>query len=149
MPVISLFIRIIAVGKIKDIYLQHKIKEFIDRINHDFRLEIIEIKDSSPQSEGLKILETVRKDPGYVFALSEEGKEYDSVSFAKRLANINRKMTFVIGGPDGISEEVKRASGELLSLSRMTFTHEIARLLLLEQLYRSATILNNRKYHRK
>lgn len=149
MPVISLLIRIIAVGKIKDFYLQQKIKEFTDRINHDFRLEVIEIKDSSPQSEGLKILEILRKDQGYVFALSEEGREYDSVSFAKRLASINGRINFIIGGPDGISEEVKTASRELLSLSRMTFTHEIARLLLLEQLYRAATILNNRKYHRK
>lgn len=149
MPVISLLIRIIAVGKIKDFNLQHKIKEFIDRINHDFRLEVVEIKDSSPQSEGLKILEILRKDQGYVFALSEEGREYDSVSFAQRLANINGRINFIIGGPDGISEEVKNVSRELLSLSRMTFTHEIARLLLLEQLYRAATILNNRKYHRK
>ena len=149
MTVISLLIRIIAVGKIKDFYLQHKIKEFADRINHDFRLEVIEIKDSSPQSEGLKILDILRKDQGYVFALSEEGKEYDSVSFAQRLANISGRINFIIGGPDGLSEEVKSASSELLSLSRMTFTHEIARLLLLEQLYRTATILNNRKYHRK
>ena len=149
MTVISLLIRIIAVGKIKDFYLQHKIKEFADRINHDFRLEVIEIKDSSPQSEGLKILDILRKDQGYVFALSEEGKEYDSVSFAQRLANISGRINFIIGGPDGLSEEVKSASSERLSLSRMTFTHEIARLLLLEQLYRAAMILNNRKYHRK
>jgi 23S rRNA (pseudouridine1915-N3)-methyltransferase len=149
MPVISLLIRIIAVGKIKDFYLQHKIREYVDRINHDFRLEIIEIKDSSPQSEGLKILEILRKSQGYVFALSEQGKEYDSLSFAKKLANINSEIDFIIGGPDGISEEVKSVCREHLSLSRMTFTHEIARLLLLEQLYRTATILNNRKYHRK
>jgi 23S rRNA (pseudouridine1915-N3)-methyltransferase len=149
MPLNSLLIRIIAVGKIKDLYLLHKIRDFADRIRHDFRLEIVEIKDSSPQSEGLKILEILRKDQGYTFAMSEEGREYDSVSFAKRLANINGRINFIIGGPDGISEEVKKVSNELLSLSRMTFTHEIARLLLLEQLYRTSMILNNRKYHRK
>lgn len=148
MPITSLLIRIIAVGKIKDHYLFPKIEEFVNRIKHDSRLEITEIKDSSPENENLKILEALRKDQGYVFALTEEGREYDSVSFAKKMTEINGKIIFIIGGPDGLSKEVKSKSRELLSLSRMTFTHEIARLLLLEQLYRAGTIINNRKYHR-
>lgn len=148
MPPSVLLFKIIAVGKIKDPFLTPKIQEYIHRISYDAKLEIIEVKDSSPEIENQKIREIIEKEKGYLFCLSEEGKEYDSVSFAKKLEKINDKIVFLIGGPDGISKEIKALSREVLSLSKMTFTHEMARLLLLEQLYRAGTIINNRKYHR-
>lgn len=144
-----LLLKIISVGKIKDRFLLSKIEQYITRISHDAKLQIIEIKDSTPENEGLKIKEILTKDQGFVVALSEEGRQYDSISFAKHLANINGKIIFIIGGPCGISNDVKASSQEILSISKMTFTHEMARMLLLEQIYRACTIINNRKYHKE
>ncbi len=149
MPISVLLLKIIAVGKIKDHLLQPKIEEYVRRISHDSRLEIVEIKDSTPENESLKIKEILVKDQGFVVVLSEEGRQYESINFARRLANINGKIIFIIGGPCGISNELKSSAQEILSLSKMTFTHEIARMLLLEQLYRAGTIINNRKYHKE
>lgn len=143
-----LLFKIIAVGKIIDTQLSLLINDYIQRMGRDSRLEIFEVKDSSPENEGAKIKEILEKENGYNFVLSEEGRQYDSISFAKKLENINGKIIFVIGGPNGLSNSVKSCSQEILSLSKMTFTHEMARLLLMEQLFRAGTILNNRKYHR-
>ncbi|HEX3020163.1 MAG TPA: 23S rRNA (pseudouridine(1915)-N(3))-methyltransferase RlmH [Chitinispirillaceae bacterium] len=148
MSLTALLIRLIVVGKIKDHCLLTKIDEYKRRISYESRLEIVEIQDSSPEIEALKIKQILSKDPGFVIALSEEGRELDSVSFAGKLANINGRISFIIGGPCGLSKEIKSLSREVMSLSRMTFTHEMARLLLLEQIYRAGTIINNRKYHR-
>jgi 23S rRNA (pseudouridine1915-N3)-methyltransferase len=80
--------------------------------------------------------------------LSENGKEYSSIAFAHHIAKINKPISFIIGGHHGLDELVLNAATEQLSLSKMTFTHEMARLLLLEQIYRALAILNNRSYHR-
>lgn len=87
----------------------------------------------------------------YIIALDRNGKGYDSRGFAdriRRLALTQGRLTFVIGGPLGLSRTLLNKANEILSLSRLTLTHEMCRLLLLEQLYRAFTIINNEKYHK-
>ena len=146
---ISFNFKIIAVGKIKDLNLNNKIEEYLKRLSHDTKTDIIEIKDSNPLSEGLKIQEILKKENSFSIALTEEGKTYGSIDFSRYLAAIPGKITFVIGGPFGLSEQVKNTCRQRLSLSPMTFTNEMARLLLLEQLYRAVSIQNNRSYHKE
>lgn len=141
-------IKIIAIGKIKDRSYSQKIEEYIGRIRHDARLEIVEIKDSDPETEGAKIAEHCRREHAQVIALDERGKLFSSLEFARKLAAIPGKVVFVIGGPFGLSEEAKKNAHECMALSPMTFTHEITRLLLVEQIYRAITIIKGRKYHK-
>ena len=141
-------IKIVAVGKVKDRLYREKIEEYADRIRHDARLEIVEIKDSNREEEGRKILDHLKREQGHVIALDEHGSLVPSVAFAKKISALSRKIIFVIGGPDGLAEEVKKFSRELLAVSPMTFTHEMARLVLLEQIYRAISIIKNGKYHR-
>jgi 23S rRNA (pseudouridine1915-N3)-methyltransferase len=141
-------IKILAVGKIKDRSYSQKIEEFAGRIRHDAKLEIVEIRDSEPESEGAKIIDHCRHDHAEVYALDERGRLFTSVEFARKLSGISGKVVFIIGGPDGLSEKAKNCATMLISLSPMTFTHEIARLLLMEQLYRAISIIKGRKYHK-
>jgi 23S rRNA (pseudouridine1915-N3)-methyltransferase len=141
-------IKIVAVGKVKDRLYREKIEEYADRIRHDARLEIVEIKDSNREEEGRKILDHLKREQGHVIALDEHGSLVPSVAFAKKISALSRKIIFVIGGPDGLAEEVTKLSRERLALSPMTFTHEMARLVLLEQIYRAISIIKNGKYHR-
>jgi 23S rRNA (pseudouridine1915-N3)-methyltransferase len=142
-----MLIKIIAVGRIKDRGLLAKIDEFAKWIMHSTKLEIIELKDSDIEKEGEAILKAVGKDKGYIFALGEEGKEFTSVDFSRQLAKIDRKIIFIIGGPLGLSPRVKQRADMVFSLSKMTFTHEMARLFLFEQIYRAIDIARGGKYH--
>ncbi|NLP02161.1 MAG: 23S rRNA (pseudouridine(1915)-N(3))-methyltransferase RlmH [Fibrobacter sp.] len=148
MAEIVLDIKIIAVGKIKDCSLASMIKEYTERISHDAKLQVIEIGDSNPEKEGTKILEHLKKNPGHVIVLTQEGRQFDSVAFSRYIGSITHQLTFIIGGPSGLSAEVKKAADLVLSLSAMTFTHEIARMLLLEQIYRAISIIRHRRYHK-
>ena len=141
-------IKIVAVGRVRDRNLSAKTEDFIKRISHyASRLEIVEIADSNVLDEGQKILKHF-KDQKCNFALGEEGKEYSSREFAQLLQKCDGRALFAIGGPDGLSDSVKESAQQILSLSRMTFTHEMARFLLAEQIYRAFSIINNTKYHR-
>ena len=142
-----MLIKIIAVGKIKDRGLQGKINEFSKWVSRHAKLEVVELRDSNVEKEGEAILKAVGKDRTFIFALSEEGKEFTSVKFSRKLSAIDQKMTFIIGGPFGLSEAVKQRADCLFSLSQMTFTHEMARLFLLEQIYRAIDIARGGKYH--
>jgi 23S rRNA (pseudouridine1915-N3)-methyltransferase len=141
-------LQLITIGKIKDQCFASKVLEYEQRIRHDAKIEIIELKDSNPVDEGKRLQEALRVRSGFSFVLSEEGKTYNSVSFAHKLSSINSTIQFVIGGPFGLDSSVKKEASELLSLSPMTFPHEIARLLLMEQIYRALTIIANSKYHK-
>ena len=134
-------IKILAVGKIKDRSYSQKIEEYVCRIRHDAKLEVVEIRDSEPETEGAKIIEHCRREHAQVIALDEQGKLYTSFEFAQKIASIPGKVVFIIGGPFGLSEQVKWPQAARIALSPMTFTHEIARLLLVEQIYRA--IANN------
>lgn len=140
--------KIISVGKIKDKNLLELVNDFAKKISYEAKLELLEIKDSDKKTEGKKILDKVNDE--FLIALSEEGKQWNSRELAKKIKDISLTKTicFVIGGPFGLSEEVKNKSSLILSLSKMTFTHEMAKLFLLEQVYRAISIIKNKNYHK-
>jgi 23S rRNA (pseudouridine1915-N3)-methyltransferase len=123
-------------------------QEFTKRINHDINFENILIKDSNTKKESLKILNHLKSDNGFYIAMGEEDERITSKGLALLLKSRSEKITFIIGGPDGLSESVKEAADMTLSLSPLTFTHEMAKTLLLEQIYRAVSIINNRRYHK-
>ena len=141
-------LKIIAVGKVKDRALLQKCEEYAAKIRFDAKIEIIEIKDADKEAEGAKIIDRLNKEKAHVATLDEHGRTFTSREFARRLAAINKRIVFIIGGPAGLSDKVREAADERIALSSMTFTHEIARMLLLEQVYRALSILKNRKYHK-
>jgi 23S rRNA (pseudouridine1915-N3)-methyltransferase len=149
MPVPLFTINIVAVGKIKDRALAEKINDLCSRILFDAKFTIQEIKDSDKESEGIRLMELANAGNSFSIALSEEGREFTSEEFAKFLQTIpSRTINFCIGGHHGLSDHAKRSSKALVSLSKMTFTHDMARLLLVEQIYRAVSIIKNRGYHR-
>lgn len=142
-------IKILTIGKIKENYIQEGIGEYLKRMKKR-RIEIIELKDSSKQEEGEEILNKIKKLEGYLLiALDEHGVELTSVEFSEFIGkNITCDLCFVIGGPDGLDKKVPDSVDHTVALSRMTFTHEMVRLFLIEQLYRAFAIIEGKKYHR-
>ena len=143
-------IKILCVGKIKEDYLKEMIGDYSNRINKYHRLSIIELKDSNIINEEKEIIKNL-KDNSYKIVLDIKGEKYNSISFAKKIDNIflhHGNITFVIGGSDGVGEEVKKMCDERLSFSDMTFPHGLFRAILLEQIYRSFKINNNEIYHK-
>ncbi len=139
--------KIIAVGKLKDRALEAHVGTFLQRLTPYAKIEIQEVRDGTPESEGEKIISLLENEKGYVIVLSEEGKEMTSPEFAALISQIDRKVVLVIGGPYGLAEQVKKRADLLMALSRMTFTHEMARFILAEQLYRAVMISKGKKYH--
>ena len=142
-------ILILCVGSIKDRHLASLVDMYFKRLCHDARIEFREISDGDRKNEGEMITRKLDKIKGHSIALSEEGRIFTSRQFAVHLETINRKIVFIIGGPHGLSERVKNRADERMSLSPLTFTHEITRLLLVEQLYRACSILHNHHYHKE
>lgn len=147
-------ITIIAVGKLKAKSQQEKIEDYISRISHYAKIDVIELKDSDSLQEGKQMLEKIEKNknPSFIIALSEEGKELSSEEFADKLKsidiNMNKEIIFLIGGPFGLSDEIKKKADLILSLSKMTFPHDMFRIFLTEQIYRAMTIIKGEKYHK-
>ncbi|MCR5118250.1 MAG: 23S rRNA (pseudouridine(1915)-N(3))-methyltransferase RlmH [Lachnospiraceae bacterium] len=154
---------IICVGKIKEKYLEDAIKEYMKRLGAYTNTEIIEVKDektpdNASEKEIKKILETegarIRKymdDKAHIFAMAIEGKQLTSEAFAKRIDDIgmtSSKIQFIIGGSLGIDESIKKDADELLSFSKMTFPHQLMRVVLLEQIYRAHKIIKDEPYHK-
>ena len=150
-------IKIICLGKIKEQYLTDGIKEYLKRIGKYHQIEIIELEDVGLEDKVV----TLRKEQeriikhinpkDYIITLEIEGKEESSPEFAKRLNDIfitNSNITFIIGGSYGLSDEIKNLSNYKLSFSKMTFPHQLFRLILLEQIYRAFKINNNEEYHK-
>ena len=128
-------IKIICVGKIKEKYFVSAINEYLKRLSKYTKINIVEIADEPSVEKALKI----------------DGKSISSLELAKKIDSIflnYSKLTFVIGGSYGLSTEVKQRSNYLLSFSRMTFPHQLFRVILLEQIYRSYKINNNESYHK-
>ena len=142
-----MLIKVITVGRIKDKNIQAKIDEFIKRIKFDAKIDMLEIKDSTKEKEGQKLLDVLNKEKGYVFAMSEEGKQMTSRQFSEKMAATHQKLIFIIGGPFGLIEEVKKKCNGTFSISKMTFTHEMAKMFLLEQIFRGISIIKGRGYH--
>ena len=147
--------KIICVGKIKEKYFEEAIKEYSKRISKYTKLEIIEIPDEATcnvalKKEGERIFSKI-KDSDYVITLEIDGHELDSLEFAKKIDNnfgSNKNLTFIIGGSYGLDESIKLRSDYKLSFSKFTFPHQLFRVILLEQIYRSFKINNNENYHK-
>lgn len=143
-------IRIIVVGKIKEKYLNSMIEDYLKRIIKYHKLEIIEIIDNNPILEGKNIIGKI-KDKAYNIVLAIEGEQYNSLEFASFIDNtlMNKaNINFIIGGSEGLSEEVLKIADKQISFSKMTFSHGLFRAILLEQIYRSFKIKNNERYHK-
>ncbi len=155
-------LKVIVVGRVRQGYLRTALGEFTQRINKYSSLEIIEIKEeriaSRADSERIKEEEAERiisklDSHSYKIALDEQGKELSSLKFARLFEEVSRKgyrqMSFIIGGALGLSSRIKEQADLILTLSRMTFTHEMIRLFLLEQIYRAFTIIRGEPYHNR
>lgn len=154
----------ITVGKIKEKYFTMAIGEYAKRLSRYCKLEIIELPDEKTpdnasalmeeqikQKEGERIQKAI-KDDAYVIALAIEGKQMDSVELSEKLARLgvdgNSHITFIIGGSLGLSKEVLARADEKLSFSKMTFPHQLMRVILLEQIYRAYRIQYGEPYHK-
>jgi 23S rRNA (pseudouridine1915-N3)-methyltransferase len=157
-------ILIITVGKLKEKYLKLGIDEYVKRLSSYAKLEVIEVTDEKApeelslnemeqvkQKEGERILSKISQDT-YVIALAINGKMKNSEELAEDLDKLatygKSKIAFVIGGSLGLSEEVLKRSNEKLSFSKMTFPHQLMRLILVEQIYRAYRINRNEPYHK-
>ena len=149
-------IRIICVGKIKENYLVDAIKEYEKRISKYTKLEIIEVKDEAFDESKtlLKEKENIMKyvsDKDYIITMEIDGNQLSSKEFASKLDSIqsnNSNITFIIGGSYGLHPDIKNISNYKLSFSKMTFPHQLFRVILLEQIYRAFKINNNETYHK-
>ena len=143
-----MLLKLVLIGKLKDRAIQARCDEFAKWLSPYAKLEIVELPDSNVAKEGLAIVKVLEKErSAAVVVLSEEGRQFTSTEFAAKLGSFDRKVVFVIGGPCGLAPEVKQRADLLWSLSKLTFTHELARLLLMEQLFRATNILHGGSYH--
>ena len=138
-------IKILAVGKLKEKAFQSRIVEYIKWINKDVPVELIFLKDNDKVNR--KLLENI-KSRNHTICLSEEGEKRSSKEFSKLLFNSALDHIFIIGGPNGLQKYIKEKANQIFSLSELTFPHEMALLILTEQLYRAVSIEKGSKYHR-
>lgn len=153
-------ILLITVGKTKTKYIVSGIEEYSKRLKHYipfFRIEIPDVKGSKgmneniqKEKEGLLILEKISSSD-FVILLDERGEEKSSIEFSEYIQKLmlsgRKRVVFIIGGPYGFSNEIYARANSKLSLSRMTFNHEMVRMFFIEQIYRSMTILRGEPYH--
>lgn len=147
--------RFIWIGKTKDKNWKALQEEYLGRLSHFVKCEIVEVRDSAPHQtkeiEGKRILELLNQ-KSFVCVLDVTGRSISSPEIAKEVEKWQsrglKEVTFIIGGADGISPDIRKNADFVLSLSFMTFTHEMARVVLLEQLYRAYTIFNGFPYQR-
>ena len=150
-------IKIICIGKLKEKYLREAIEEYQKRLQKYTKLEIIELEDEKDdninvclQKEQEKIIKHLKTKDNIVI-LDIKGEEIDSKDFSTFINNellYNNNIVFIIGSSNGLHEEIKKLTNKKLSFSRLTFPHQLFRVLLLEQIYRSFKILNNESYHK-
>ena len=151
---------LLVVGKTTTGYLRQGIDEYFARLSHYIQFDIQYVGDikntkklseaQQKQAEGVALLQQFDSSD-FVVLLDEHGREYTSMDFAqyiqKRMNSGSKRLVFVIGGPYGFSQEVYNRANDKLSMSKMTFPHELIRLVFVEQLYRGFTILNHEPYH--
>ena len=157
-------ITLVTVGKIKEKFFEDAIKEYSKRLSRYCKLEILQVADEKTpegaseavelqikEKEGQRILSLIRDD-AYVIALAIEGKMLDSEELAERIEKLGvsgiSQIVFVIGGSLGLSAQVMKRADYALSFSRMTFPHQLMRVVLLEQIYRSYRIIQGEPYHK-
>lgn len=143
-----MLLKVLVIGKLKDKNFQSRIVEYSKWLTQNNKIEIVELPDSTKEKENELLLKHIEKENhAYIVALSEDGRELTSRELAAKLGAIQQKIVFIIGGPYGLTPEVKAKADFLWSLSKLTFTHEFARLLLLEQLFRASNIQMGGSYH--
>lgn len=143
-------IKILCVGKIKESFFRSAIEEYKKRLSKYTKLEIIELADSTIDKERDLLLKHIN-DKDYIITLEIEGNNLSSVELSKKIEDtlmINPNIVFIIGGSDGLHDDIKKLSNYKLSFSKMTFPHQLFRIILLEQIYRSFKIINNETYHK-
>ncbi len=156
-------INIICVGKIKEKFFSSAIEEYSKRLSKYCKLDILELPDEKipdnpnetienivKEKECNNILKHLKKD-SYIIALDLKGKEYTSVEFSEKLENLsmtNSKITFIIGGSLGLTDNLLGHCNEKICFSKMTFPHQLIRIFLVEQIYRAFKISNNESYHK-
>ena len=157
-------ITILAVGKVKESYFRDGIAEYLKRMSKYAKMEVIEVNDEKTpdnasekeellikQKEGERLLKSMKED-AYTIVLAIDGKKLDSVSLAEKIDQLGvsgvSHIQFVIGGSLGLADEVIRKADMKLSFSDMTFPHQLMRLILCEQIYRSYRIIHNQPYHK-
>lgn len=145
-------ITIIAIGKLKEKFLVEGVTEYLKRLRLFSKIEVREILECRTiEEEGKKILSQVPQN-SWLCVLDVKGNPITSEKFAEKISELNLRgtsnLTFIIGGAFGISDEVRKAADFLLSLSEMTFTHQMARMILLEQIYRAFKINRGEPYHK-
>ena len=144
-------IKIIALGKIKEQYLNNLITDYLKRITKYHKIEIIELKDENNlKKEADNILKNI-KEQEYIIVLDINGNQMSSEELANTIENIFNNygtITFIIGESCGLDESIKNKASLLLSFSKQTFPHGLFRGILLEQIYRSFKIINNESYHK-
>ena len=157
-------ITIVCVGKIKEKFYRDALVEYTKLLSLYFSISITKVAYEKTKEqasdvecaiikdrEGERILKSIRED-GYVIALAIDGKNLDSVELSKKIENLaltgKSNLYFVIGGSLGLSDEVMKRADYKLSFSRMTFPHQLMRVILLEQIYRSYRIINHEPYHK-
>lgn len=153
-------ITLIFVGKTEDDFIKIGIEKYVSRLNHYIKLEIIEIKNAktpksiTKENQKNQEYEQVNKllnvdDTVYLF--DENGKEFSSVGYSelikKSILHSIKNLVFIVGGAFGFSEKLEKRANGKISLSKMTFTHQMVRLIIVEQIYRAFTIINNEPYH--
>ncbi|MBI4441495.1 23S rRNA (pseudouridine(1915)-N(3))-methyltransferase RlmH [Candidatus Woesearchaeota archaeon] len=140
-------ISVLAVGKIKNKGFEAACQEYLKRLTKYARVSLTVLKDKGIDKEGKDVL--VKSEGSYLVALSPVGVEMSSMELSHFLQyNEEKKITFVIGSEEGLSKAVLSKANMVLSMSRMTFPHELARVMFLEQLYRAFTIIKGEKYHK-
>lgn len=150
-------IKIICVGKIKEKFYRDALEEYKKRLSKYVKLEIIEVSDINDNN--IKIILEKERDlilkninfKSYIVTLEIEGNTLSSEEFSKKLESTfisYPNITFIIGGSYGLHDDIKKISNYKLSFSKMTFPHQMFRVILLEQLYRSYKIINNESYHK-
>lgn len=150
-------IKIICVGKIKEKFYKEAIEEYTKRLSKYTKLQIIEVEDVNLPNESLikqkekELIEKNINDKDYVITLEIEGNELNSIELSKKLEQLEQtspNITFIIGGSYGLDEKIKQRSNFKLSFSKLTFPHQLFRVILLEQIYRAFKIKNNESYHK-
>lgn len=157
-------ITVICVGKIKEKFYTQAVDEYSKRLSRYCKLDIVELPDEKTpdnasdivneqikRKEGERILSSI-KDDAYVCALAIEGKMLDSVELSEKIESLGingvSNITFIIGGSLGLSDQILNRADYKLSFSRMTFPHQLMRVILLEQVYRAYRIMKNEPYHK-
>jgi 23S rRNA (pseudouridine1915-N3)-methyltransferase len=142
-------LRIICVGKAKEQGTKDWLAEFDKRLTKYANVEWLELKESSPVEEAKELLAKV-KDNEFCVVLDKGGKTFSSEAFADFLKKqtMQKDIIFIIGGPNGVIEDVRKRANLILAFGSMTFSHQVARLVLAEQLYRAFTIIKGEPYHK-